>query len=277
MSIMLTPGMGLPSAEFFVFDIEAVGDCHTPTQCAIWDICITHYDTKRTLQRYIDPGWAKYPPTSHPDLLDVSASMLQEKGAVPFSAFIPEMQAFINQFPAGITVLISHGNYLLDKPLLEYELSRARVLIPSTWRFFDTLPWFRTAYKHCSSYSLNNLYKAVYKTSIVRRHSAQADATALVQLLQHSVSCRPLNGTLVGALYMPYVTPLQSVLYIGSTIERKLIAVGIECVEDLMHVFLGHCHLQPNVFSLYLVQNVQIAVPAARKLAQSMVALRLKS
>jgi len=246
----------------------------------MWDICILHYRSKTTMQQYIDPGWSSYPAAPHPELQTVTKDLLTTKGAIPFKEFIPRLMSMLynHTHHASKVVLVSHGNYMLDKPLLEHEMSRCGELIPGNWYFFDTLPWFRSVYKHFSSYSLNNIYKSLFGVPISNRHSARSDTLALSRALQHSVGgSATLNGFLTGVLYTAYVTPLQRVRFIGSTVERKLIGCGVQCVEDLMHIFIRTCHIVPACMSTYLTTVVGIDVDSANKITASIVTLRLRT
>jgi hypothetical protein len=258
-----------PHAHYFVLDLEAVGNALDPSTCAIWDICLIHYESKRVWQRFVDPQWEMYPPPPKPQFTQVTPTLLREKNAVPFGQCFPELLTFIASFGPRETVILSHGMYVLDKPLLEREISKCGVLVPSNWYFFDTCSWFRQCFRNQKSYSLTNLYGSVFsRPRGTAAHDAHADATTLLELLQQSTTNGPLHGQLVGVAYLPYVTPLQSIRFIGNTTERRLISSGVFSVEDLFRVYIMSCRLQQVPF-LQFLHSSNIPPDAAVRILQS--------
>jgi hypothetical protein len=172
-------------------------------------------------------------------------------------------------------VFISHGNYVLDKPLLECEFGRQGIVVPSNWFFYDTLSWFRTVFKKQPSYSLKNLYEYVFSERIPNQHFALPDTKALYRLLSHTLNQSPIHTSLHGVYYPAYYTPLQRVKFLGNYNERLLVNGGIQCVEDLHMLLLHKCRLNVDFLEIILREKYHLSQDSAEKIASSVLHLLL--
>ena len=256
-----------PNTNFIVYDLEAVGDARMPSQCRIWNIAAIRLSDGEKFNAFVDPqSEEEYPEPPHPDLFRVTKAFLREKNARPFREVGREFFEWANRGPV---VLISHGNFMLDKPLLEYEYGRQGIALPHAWAFFDTLPWFRATMRKEPSYSLKNLYRSAFLEDIPNQHFALPDAEALVRLL--GVKGHELRGV----VYPPYYTPLQRVKFIGPYNELVLVENGVQCVEDLHQILLQHCSLDLGAMIKTLENRFKINTNSAYKIANSVLHMLL--
>jgi len=233
---------------------------------------------------FVDPQCKEYTKPTHPDLFHVTDSFLKKRKARPFKdvgcSFFQWIVTMAGQTTRPV-VFISHGNFMLDKPLLEYEYGREGVVLPQNWFFYDTLAWFRTVLRKRPSYSMKNLYQDVFREPIVRQHFAMPDVKALQRLLLHTLGCafppdaNYLSRTLHGIFYPPYFTPLQRVKFLGNYNEMLLVQGGVQCVEDLHIILLHQCRL--NVLSMQnlLMQRYHIKSDSAHKISNSVLHMLL--
>lgn len=287
MAIVATPEQPM-LGEYFAFDIETVGPPENPAACFIWDLCITHLCSRHVLQYKIDPQLDAYPAPPHKDLFRVTAGYLQNANAQPFAVVLPRIVAFVtehctrqasnqhNKTPTVVPALfVSHGGFCLDKPVLEREFARQNCVIPAKWYFYDTLPFFRRQYRRLPSYALNCLYQSVFWVPPAASHFAAADVLTLVHLLLHATGG---NTTLLTGAYCPaYLTPLQTVKYIGSHKELLLVQhASVTSVEDLICLLAKQCGLEKNAIALFLHESCKFERASAIKVAQSVTNLLLK-
>ena len=259
--------------NFIVYDLEAVGDARFPSQCRIWNLAAVHLGSGKEFNVFVDPeSKEEYPEPPHPDLYRVTKAFLRDRGARPFKEVGTEFFNWVESFGQSPTVLISHGNFMLDKPLLEYEYGRGGIALPHSWYFFDTLPWFRAVMRREPSYSMKNLYRSAFAEDIPDQHFALPDAKALVRLVKKTADTA---HDLRGVLYPPYYTPLQRVKYLGSYNEKLLVQGGIQCVEDLHLILLQHCHLDLGEMKRALSERFHIRHDSAYKIANSILHMLL--
>jgi len=235
----------------------------------IWDIAVLHLATNATFCRKVDPGLKTYPPPPTSELFHVTEAYLKEQRAVPFGDVIAPLMAFLCKYTGGTkpTVFISHGTFLLDKPVLELEFARHNTLIPNNLYFFDTLPYFRRVFRRQPSYSLKSLYKSVFPTRpFVWHHFAVSDVLYLRGLLFHA--CGGNLHTIEGCMCPAYLTPLQTVKFIGHQKERLLFNSGISCVEELVLICTKKCFMNENAMCNFLEEFCKIERASALKVAR---------
>ena len=272
-----------PDTIFLVFDVEAIGPVKYPVNCKIWNFAAVNLTSKDEIDLYIDPQDAPYDPPPHTDLFHLTSDFIQQKKAQPFSHAGPQIIQWIQSqtsYPTQNVVLISHGNHMLDKPLLEAEFGRLKMVLPCNWYFFDTLSWFRAVIKKAGSYSLKKLYEQVFNQSIRNQHFALSDTKALVSLLEYTLQSNHLTPVflstkLFGIYYPPYFTPLQKIKYCGNYNESLLVNGGIQCVEDLSLLLLQRCRLNVGLMQSLLMNTYHIKMDSALKISNSILSMLL--
>lgn len=277
MAMLVSKISPLESAEYFVFDLEVVASNNTldssgilkPAQCYIWDMCFIHLRTHAKFAMKVNPGLNEYPPPPNDDLFHVNKDYLEENNALPFSKVIPKFLDFINYFtqerPA---VFIAHGTFLLDKPVLQLEFARAHCLMPNNFYFFDTLPMFRQKFRRQSSYSLKSLYRMCFKELPKEHHFAESDAFNLLKILMHA--CNNDIYNIEGCLCPAYLTPLQTVKFIGRQKEMLLFHAGITCLEELVIICAKQCRFNETLMSSFLQRVCSIERSSAMKVSRQL-------
>ena len=279
MTCIVTNEISLPmNVVYICYDLEACGNIRDIRNARIWDIAAINMGSGEVFSSLVNP-WPKgesdekdYPPVKHPGAVELDTKMF-----VNSKDFKTVGCQFYNwllkqQMVNHAIVFISHGNYVLDKPLLEKEFGSIGILCPPNWYFYDTLPLFRVLMKKQSSYSLKHLYETLFKTPISGHHRSLPDAQALHRLLQFF---NPLNNLLYGAYYPPYFTPLQRVKYLGNHNEKLLITGGIQCVEDLHSLLMHECRLSVNTLQLLLTKRFNLTKDSSLKISNSLIHLLL--
>ena len=263
-------------AHYFVFDIEVVGPSDRPDACRIWDIAVMHMVSRRSLTAMVDPCMATYPPPPHPDLFHVTRDFLRANNARPFGEVAPFLIDWIASFggPGAPVAMVAHGTFLLDKPVLECEFRRLGLMVPPTWYFYDTLPYFRRRFRRMPSYSLKALYQKVFHAPPTSHHFAAAD-TAALHILLLSATGGDLTS-LVGCYCPAYLRPLQNVRYVGSQKEALLFAAGITCYEDLYITLAKTCTLDARRMATFLEKECRIERSSAIKVARSVLSMILR-
>ena len=270
---------------FFVFDIEAIGAVQSPKDCKIWNLAIMHLVSQNHFNLWVDPQLSEYSKPPHPDLYPVTKEFLESKNAKPFSICGPLFIQWIQQFiksPTQSVVLISHGNHVLDKPILEAEFGKLKMVLPNNWFFFDTLAYCRQKIKKTESYSLKNLYSKIFKKKIPNQHFALADTLALTQILkwclcQEYLTDDFLSQNLHGIYYPPYYTPLQTIKFCGNYNERLLVTNGVQCVEDLSLMLLQQHRLNIGSMQSFLMSQYFIKMESALRISNSVLEMILLS
>ena len=285
MAVYTTPARPiLPlSTQFFLFDLETVDLDPTesrldPTRHRVWDIAVVHVATRQSFSAKIDPGYSEYP--ARPGFFTVTPAYLKKVDAKPFAEVASSLVGFLWRLSAGSTVptvLVSHGNFVLDKPVLEQGFRRAGLTFPRNVLFFDTCPFFRKTFRNRTSYSLRALY-----TNIIGckprgdAHRALADVHALEDLLMWITNGnRCLSLFLHGGYYPPYCTPLQCIRGIGNEKEALLWSGGLRSVEDLI-LLLMQGNLQPRKLCEYMVQWCHVDHESARRIAANVLRVALR-
>ena len=268
----MTNVFDMSKSLWLVYDIEACGNPSKPRECRIWELSIQNLFSGKRFECVVNP-WpnGKEDEEKFPEVNFAGSTPLPRdelKAAPVFSAVGPKLLAWIQtQMPESTepcpVIFISHGNFTLDKPLLENEMYHANLMCPKNWLFFDTLPFFRTTMRKQPSYSLRSLYQSRFGEDILNHHRASTDVEALCALLYRE------KMPYVGAYYPPYFKPLQMVRYIGSFSEILLLQSGIQCVMDLKSVFIHECRMNARDFAHFL-EMLGISRDSADKIQNSM-------
>ena len=261
---------------YVIYDIEAIGDVRKPSLCRLWNIAAQNYRTGAIFHAFVDPNVRVIERPPHPDLFPLTRDFLESKEAKPWSHVGPLFLEWMGhqRVNGGPLVLVSHGNFMLDKPLLEVEYGRLNTVIPAWIYFYDTLFWFRMVLRKRSSYSLKNLYQETFGQPIANQHLAMPDVLALRQLLDTTILPQCLFY-LRGSYYPAYYTPLQRIKYVGNYNELLLIQGGCQCVEDLHLLFLHQCRLNQTLMKTILDQRYHLQPDSAEKITHSLLQMLL--
>jgi len=283
MALLVNSTKPLANGEYFIFDLEVVSGTEGQPKIIeakdnhIWDIAVQHLATHTTFSAKVDPQLPTYAKPPAAGLRHVTHEFLHSSGARPFSQIAHDLLCFLQQFGnVGAPVaLISHGAFLLDKRMLEVEFARCNMIIPSNIYFFDTLPYFRRVFRRQPSYSLKSLYRAIMPTkSFENHHSALDDVLALRDLVH--VACGGNLHQLVGCMCPPYLTPLQTVKFIGHQKEMMMFKSGISCVEELILLCAKRCYMNENTLCKYLQNQCHIERASALKVARQILITVIK-
>ena len=170
-----------PDTQYVVYDLEMVDATH------VWNVAMANlYRPKRRIEEVAWPGIDPIPPPPHEDLVVVTRSFLEANGARAWAVVGANLLAWLSaQRPTAksVVVLVAHGNFCFDKPVLERAFGREGVRLPSWLVFMDTLPILRRTYPGLSAYSLGALHRHALGGPIPRQHTAMADVNALMRVL----------------------------------------------------------------------------------------------
>ena len=241
-----------PNSVVIVYDIEGIGDVNNPSECLIWNLsAMVLGHPNNSFDQYIDPMCAVIPEPPNPKLFRVTRTFLKEANAQPCAAVLTYFFKWItNNYIAsdGIVVLVSHGNFRYDQPLLQAEMLRNRVRSPPNLYFLDTLHWFRSILKGRLSYSLSSLYRNQFEKPIRNAHLALYDVHALHDLI--IAQSEPLHGI----MYKCYSTPLLRIPSVGLFTEQTLFNGHIDSIEQLIFKFINECQRNPNKLRQNLIE-----------------------
>lgn len=274
MAFIATPQNSM-KGEVFVFDLEIVGEPSDPSTCHIWDLAFVHVGSGEALHCKVDPQLETYPPPPSCELFPVTKVFLANHDAKPFAEVLPRLLGFIElhsphvQSYHGPVVLVSHGAFVLDKPVLEREFARVNRVVPSHWRFYDSLPFFRRVFRRAKSYKLAALYEHVFWAPPGTSHFASADAAALVKLLRRATGGDMTR--LYGAYVPPYLSALQTIKYVGSQKEMLLVSrANVTCVEDLVVCLAKCCGFERSRVARFLQDKCHFDRVSAERVSNSL-------
>ena len=263
-----------------VYDMEMVGNVHDFHSCHVWNLAAVNFlDTGKRFSRYILPPLARLPPPPHPDLFPVTKKYLTEKKAVAWSVAGPEFLNWVlSQRLNDETrvVLVSHGNFTFDKPMLEIEFGRVNIVIPKVVFFMDTLPVFRSHLRSMQSYSLKAIHQKYIGEPIEHQHLAENDVDALHRILIKLCREKGHGIQRLSAIYYPaYYTPLAVVNGIGAYNESLLVKGGVPSVDYLKIAFVHRCRLDVDSMQTYLEQTFHLSRTSAIQITGSLLQMTL--
>lgn len=241
-----------PGSVIVIYDIEGFGNVSYPSTCFMWNISAMVLGAPHnTFDQFITPPLSELPEPPHKKLFKVTPKFLQDAGAQPCPSTLDFFFKWIqNNYntETGYIVMVSHGNFRYDQPLLQTELMRYGIIPPPNMYFFDTLHWFRSIKKGHQSFSLVNLYKDQFKKPIRNAHLAFFDVLALHDLIQAQV--RPLFGI----MYKCFHTALLRIPSVGLHTETLLFDKEINSIEHLAHTFMNKCRCNPQLLQSELIK-----------------------
>lgn len=253
--------------RLFCVDMEWLGDLARPSATFIYSVAIIHCASGNTFSQVIDPGVSSKRLRAFPvynNCRKVTKAWLKRENAIPFQEAFVKICQFIEAHShvgsygvstttAGLSseepsvvatmhvppILVAHGGFKADKPVLLSAMRRTGTSFPPHWRWFDSLYFFRRVMpsfrgKH-SGYSLYDVAATVGVdyASFGRQHDAYPDAKTLYETLK-------AFPHLFGSVYGWHETALTNVPGIGLSGEAALMQHNIRCVEDLL-TFVAHC------------------------------------
>jgi len=260
-----------PHSAVVVYDIEAVGDVRCPKGCATWNIAaMVLGKDNAVLEQYIKLPMEHIPPPPNEELFNVTHDFLKTASATdPGQAFGVLWKWCSNYYDAskgGILIMVAHGNFRFDKPLVEAEHKRYGLSYPANVFFFDTLHWFRSLHRKCDSYSLSALYRSKFSSEIKNQHLAVYDVYALNRLIMAE------DKPMVGIMYAMWSTPLLRIPTVGLHTQRILVDRGeIYSIEDLLSIYQNNASYDPHVFAAMLESKAGVMKATATNIANYIV------
>jgi len=254
---------------YFVYDLEFIGDINVLSSCRIWDISIACVDTGETFNAIVEPDSTlrEIPPPVVDGLFPLTRLFLEEHHVVAFKTAWEKMVDWVNARRTNPVVLISHNNFLSDKPILEQHIVRHQAGVPSSWFLYDSLHYFRDNYK-TYDYSLKGLAKSIMYRAHDHAHRARADTIMLTDCLE-----KHTNGTwhLNGFAYPLFVNSLRCIRGIGQTVEAILLERGFTNENELLsranlciqHDLFAQQPLQKSLNFMLLQIFYGVAVPVS--------------
>jgi DNA polymerase III epsilon subunit-like protein len=261
-----------PHSAVIVYDLEAIGDVTTPETCMVWNIAAMVLGKgDHVLEQYVLLPVELIPPPPHEDLFNVTHDFLREANAVSMQEAVRLLWRWAANFYkpelGGVVVLVSHGNFRFDKPLLEAEHVRYQCLPPASAYFFDTLHWFRSLHRKAESYALAALYRHKFSVEIKNQHLAVYDVYALAKLI------RAEEKPMTGLMYPMFYTPLLRIPSVGLHTQRMLVDKGeVYSVQDLVAMFRNEAAYDTNELVTMLVKRAGILKATATNIASYIVA-----
>lgn len=156
---------------------------------------------------------------------------------------------FFAQWVANLqddVLMVAHGCYRTDKPLLEAALRKYNVWFPSV-RFYDSLFHMRKTAPNLKSYSLKTLSKSFLKTPFKNGHLSLYNVYLLNSLLANDSFSNIIS-------YGFGETPLLVLNSVGLQGERNLYEAGFTSVEQLMFAFTNQHNLDQRSFTNMLLK-----------------------
>ena len=215
------------------YDIEFSGNIRSEfgKDCSIFEIALCC--KKEEFFCAINPYLTKtnVQPTVHPKYKMLSKEEYSKNtDAKSFHIAIYRVKKFLDRLlkkhRKTWVCMISHNGFRSDKVVIEHEMAYHKLTHLPVY-FFDSLLYLREVCPGLKSYSLENLYKHIFKKDH-NAHNAKADAKALVDIFKH------IGQPLHGVLYTMNTIPWRNSIGIGFQIEQRLLSLGI-C--DIVHLY----------------------------------------
>jgi len=246
-----------PSSVILVYDLEAIGDVQQPENCFMWNLSAMVLGEKtKVFDQFIEPPVATIPEPPNPKLFKVTHNFLRNANARPaievLSFFFKWVSNLYNPEDGGIILLVSHGNFRFDQPLMQTEIIRNQIRVPPNVYFLDTLHWFRTIKKKLRSYSLSNLYKQQFNKPIKNAHLSLFDVHALHDLIKSQE--KPLSGI----VYHIFHTSLLRIPQVGLFTERLLFDKEMFSIEHIIFKYRNDCQNNPHHLRDYLQKGCNL-------------------
>jgi hypothetical protein len=202
----------------------------------IWQIAaITYGGTAPTVQfnRFVLPACARLPACQTQPALCVD--WLLQRGAVPAGMALRDFAAFVARLPIGPVLVIAHGCFASDMPVLRAELAREGVSLVRPLVFMDSLHFFRFAFRDMKmdTFSLAALAGRLLTEEV--QHDALNDCAMLLKLL-HAATAR---NALSGPAYFLHETPLLLIPCVGVGTVLALNQLGVPDTASSMALYIA--------------------------------------
>lgn len=233
-----------------VFDLEWLGDLRQPSTTRIFSIGAVHPATRSTFSVVVDPAVSARRLRRYETFAGcrrVTRGWLRRNHAVSFAQAFQRFRDFVfrcvtraapgvasetlascaSEVPA---VLVAHGCFRADLPVLKSALRRCNVTPPPFWRFMDSLMFFRRALHPAPpQFTLQAVAATLGVPPCARAHDALPDA-----LMLHA--CLVKFPHLYGVLYNFWQTPLTTIPGVGLRNQTLLLrGGGLRSVEDVLN------------------------------------------
>lgn len=262
--------------SYFVYDLEFIGDVRIPASCRIWDLAVYSVSSGEMFSAVVDPDPARmdFPAPPIPECFPVTRAFLNRHRAKIFPSILDKLIRWVAHRSYGKTpILMSHNNFRTDKRILVAEATRAHLVLPLTWYFFDTLLYARDRYPKLGEYSMHRLMRHVgINTSV--SHRAVQDTMDLFHVLHHmSEDFTALTGEITDA----QTTSLRCVPGIGRAVQGRFYAAGfhsLEAVQAYVHSLQEmalHVGVPPRAYVIRWLGSILhgIAVPVIMRVQRA--------
>lgn len=236
--------------DYFIFDLEFIGQINRLQTCRIWEISVFAKTTGQWFTRVVDPDptITQFPPPPIAELPQLTRDFLTAEAAQTWDIVLTQLIQWTKLQTKLIPVFISHNTFKADKPILELESTRVNMLLPLHWFFFDSLHFCRDVVKSPSgNFSLTGLHLQLLNRPIQHAHRAKYDVIACVDIIN---AITDANWWLHGPIYSAYTTSLRSIRWIGKKAELVFGAHQIYSVEMLLYL------LKKNALKDYTTQRL---------------------
>lgn len=215
--------------SLFIYDLEFVGDVSRPHECAIWDVAFYCVRTREMFRAVVDPdpSCMVFPPPPTPECMQLTRDFLYRHRAKTFDMVYTKLVRWVYNRTHGTPVFISHNNFRSDKPVLISEIARYRMMIPTTWHFFDSLLYIRDNFDF-EEYNMGYLVQRILKTKPKNAHRASTDTFHLHRILQTLTNN---YATLRGELQPAQYTSLRCAQGVGKAVQKQFFDAGIYNME----------------------------------------------
>jgi DNA polymerase III epsilon subunit-like protein len=243
--------------DYFIFDLEFIGNIQDLNSCQIWEISIYSKTTRQWYTKVVDPNPAmtSFPKPPIDDLPHLTRDFLDAEKARTWDVVLDEIIIWVNEQSRQIPVFISHNTFKADKPIMELETKRYEKLMPLHWLFFDSLNFCRDCVTSQSgNYSLNGLHNLLLGRPIRNAHRAKYDVQACIDILNKITNN---EWMLSGPAYPVYATSLRSVRWIGKKAEMVLGNCRVGSLEILLEILRENAFTDKIGFGLSTMDSIQ--------------------
>lgn len=246
--------------DYFIFDLEFIGQIQDLHTCRIWEISVFSKCTNSWFTRVVDPdpAIAVFPRPPVPELPQLTRTFLKNQSAQTWAVVLVDLIAWVTQNTNKIPVFISHNTFKADKPILELEAARYNLTLPLHWYFFDSLHFCReVVHSSSGNFSLSGLHLELFNTPIQSAHRAKYDVIACTNILRSITNGQWL---LYGPVYSTYTTSLRSINWVGKRAEEVLGEHNVHSVEMLLFVLKGNALNDYTTHSLTSQQSIEKSI-----------------
>jgi DNA polymerase III alpha subunit (gram-positive type) len=222
---------------FFIYDLEFIGDVSNPRTCRIWDVAVLCVSTRETFRAVIDPDphIMYFPPPPVPECMHLTRDFLYKHRAKIFGHVFVKLVKWVYNRTPHVPIFISHNNFRSDKIILETEAMRYNMVLPNTWRFFDSLLFIRDKLPNMREYNMSYLVKHILHTEPKNMHRAMTDTIYLYKIMRALTNnFKQISGETIA----PYKTSLRTVKGIGRAVQQHFFNAGIydlETIRSMIH------------------------------------------